>query len=432
MNRKFSARLSLLAFALTLLAAPAMYGATHCVNQNGSRGCFSSISAAVAAAGPGDVIQVERGTYNEDVIVSKPLSLIGQDRENTVIDAVNRDNGVNIDGNGNPGLSHVVVSGFTVKDANFAGVLITNASAVTISSNRVLNNDRSLAAGSCPGLPSFFEAGEAIDCGEGIQLSGVDHSTIAGNVVERNAGGILIADDTGATHDNVITGDEVRNNKPDCGITLASHSGAGVFRNAVSLNDSAYNGGAGVGIFAPGPGTKDYANVVMNNRITGNGQPGVTMHNHAAPGVGGVPPVAPAVVFSDNVIVGNIIARNAADTADAATSGTTGINLYSLAPMPGTIIDQNTILEEDLDVALKVPASASASTPDVQVHLNNLLKNVGIENAGTASIDATENWWGCSGGPTHRGCSTVAGANILYDPWLTRPNSPFVAPSSRD
>jgi parallel beta-helix repeat protein len=294
---------------------------------------------------------------------------------------------------------------------------------VSITDNHVIDNDKNLTGGTCPDLPPYFASGEAIDCGEGIHLSGVDHSTISSNIVEHNAGGILVADDVGPNHDNVITNNLVQNNKPDCGITLAAHNagGAGVFRNTVAWNQSYGNGGAGVGIFAPGPGSQAYANKVLYNSLSGNAQPGVTMHNHAAPGVGGLPGFLPAVVFSDNVIVGNRIWKNAADNADATTSGPTGINLFSLAPMPGTIIEQNDIFDESLDVAFNVPA-APPGTPDIQVHSNDLLKPVGVQNTGSAVIDATQNWWGCSRGPSSRGCSSVQGNGVVFAPWLTRPN----------
>jgi hypothetical protein len=42
-------------------------------------------------------------------------------------------------------------------------------------------------------------------------------------LTENNAGGILLSDDTGATHDNLIIGNIAQNNPFDCGITLASH-----------------------------------------------------------------------------------------------------------------------------------------------------------------------------------------------------------------
>jgi hypothetical protein len=49
--------------------------ATLCVNPGGKAGCTSSIGAAVAAAAPGDIIQVAEGTYKEDVLITKSLSL---------------------------------------------------------------------------------------------------------------------------------------------------------------------------------------------------------------------------------------------------------------------------------------------------------------------------------------------------------------------
>ena len=396
--------------------------ATHCVNPGGAGGCFPSIGAAVTAASAGDTIQVAHGTYNEYVVIPKSLSLIGENQHNTIIDALNKPFGINVDGYDYPGLSGVVISGFTVRNANNAGIVISNASSVTVSDNSVLNNDRGLVSGTCPTLslfPYFF--GEAEDCGEGILLSGVDHSTLASNTITGNAGGVLITDDTGPTHDNLITGNSVvRNTAQDCGITLPSHSVAGVFHNTISGNDSSYNGGPGVGIFAPGPGSKAYGNVVINNRLRGNGLPGVTMHNHAAPGVNPVPSGAPPVMFNDNVILGNDISANSQDFEDAATAGPTGINIFSLAPMTGTLISQNVFHQEAFDIVVKVPATGNV--PAVQIHLNNISDNqVGLQNAGTAMVDATQNWWGCSGGPVAKGCATVSGTGVLFTPWLGQP-----------
>ena len=184
---------------------------------------FTTIKAAVINADTGDTIYVAPGVYYEDVIIAKQLSLVGAGPGRSIINALNKPNGIYIDGLDNPGLSRVVVTGFTIENANFEGILVTNASLVTIWQNEVIDNDKSLTpSGTCPGQPPF-ETAEGFDCGEGIHLSGVDHSIVANNIVKNNSGGILLSDDTGATHDNLIRGNVVKNNPFDCGITLASH-----------------------------------------------------------------------------------------------------------------------------------------------------------------------------------------------------------------
>jgi hypothetical protein len=354
-----------------------------------------------------------------------PISLIGDGRDRVTINALGLSNGIFVDGTSaapNSGISGVVISGLTVENANFEGILVANATGVTISNNQIQQNNRSLntANSTCPGVPAF-ETNEGLDCGEGLHLMAVDHSVVSNNIVKNNSGGILISDETGPNHDNLITGNTVSNNIYDCGITLASHAPAtisglklpaGVYHNTISGNTSSGNGtqgaGAGVGIFAPSPGTKNYGNVVINNTLTGNGQPGVTMHNHAAP------PNTPPVNLDDNVITGNQISGNAADNGDAATPGTAGIDLFSKAPVNGTIIAGNKILSEQIGVAVNIPSGT------VQVHLNNLTSTAGVNNLGAGKIDASNNYWGCTAGPGNYGCAGVVGT-VTVGPVATSP-----------
>jgi parallel beta-helix repeat protein len=118
--------------------------ATLCVNPGGTGGCFSKITDAVAAAKPHDVIRVAAGSYAEDVVIGKPLSLVGANPNTTIIDATGLSNVVYVNGLDNAKLSGVVVQGFTAKNANFEGILITNASNITVWNNKVLNNDKAL------------------------------------------------------------------------------------------------------------------------------------------------------------------------------------------------------------------------------------------------------------------------------------------------
>ena len=186
------------------------------MNPGGTGGCFSKITDAVAAAKPHDVIRVAAGSYAEDVVIGKPLSLVGANPNTTIIDATGLSNAVYVNGLDNAKLSGVVVQGFTAKNANFEGILITNASNITVWNNNVLNNDKALDLknGTCPGIPPF-ETAESFDCGEGLHLIGVAFSTVAKNTVEQNSGGILISDDTAANHDNLISANFVKDNTLD-------------------------------------------------------------------------------------------------------------------------------------------------------------------------------------------------------------------------
>ena len=422
--------LHILTCAILIGAIYPAVASTSCVKPGGKSGCFSTIGAAVAAASPGSKIRVEPGTYKENVIIGKALSLIGTDSRNTIIDATGLPNGLNINGVENPGLRNVFVSGFTIENANFEGVLVTNASNVSITDNRILDNDKSLSIGtdtSCPGQPPF-ESGEDFDCGEGVHLMGISYSTVADNIIEGNSGGILLSDDTGQTHDNLVTRNTVKDNPFDCGITLASHAPAlgsnapqlGIVRNTIADNKSIHNGyeapgaGAGVGIFADGSGLGLVSkNLIIHNELLNNGIPGIAFHSHVGPNFG-----LPADDLNDNVILFNHLSGNGADVGDTPTNGPTGININSGAggtPITGNIFWGNVIENEAVDINVNTPG-------DVEFHFNDLFGDeVGVDNLGTGSVDAINNWWGCPTGPSSPKCSSVNGTGITFIPFLRHP-----------
>jgi hypothetical protein len=222
----------------------------------------------------------------------------------------------------------------------------------------------------------------------------------------------------------VITRNVVTNNPFDCGITLASHPPAsnpmtgkalGVYNNTIADNFSSKNGlaehgagaGVGVGIFDSVPGAANYGSVVIHNHLTDNGLPGVAMHSHT-----------PGQNLNNNVIVGNVISGNAADTDDTATPGPTGINVsngFGGSAVTGTVISQNVISNEAVDVAIRTVGVTD-------VNLNQLLgSGIGVEKLGNGPVQATENWWGCAAGPGGVGCTTVSGPKVAFTPWLTAP-----------
>lgn len=433
-NRLEPSRLLVAGAGALLLASftGSALAATHCVNPDGKHGCSATIGAAVSAASPGDVVQVWPGVYNEEVTISKSLSLLSAVPLGAVIDASNQANGIWVDGMSaapNSGVANVVISGFKVRNANYEGILLTDATNVTVEGNEVIDNDRSLdySAGACPGIDTSFETNEQDDCGEGIHLMGVDHSTILRNESAHNAGGILISDETGPNDHNLVSENYVHDNVFDCGITLASHGAAttipgappayGVSENVISMNVSMGNGtqgaGAGVGVFAPFPGTIDTGNLVINNILWNNGATGVALHNHA------YSPMAPPVNFSNNRIIGNDFSGNGPDNPGAPTSGPTGINISSVAPINGTVVEQNTFDKEAIDIGFTAPAGSQ-----LDAHFNNFARGTGIDDGGAGPVDATENWWGCPAGPGSKQCAAVeqSGTGVVtFTPWLTTP-----------
>jgi hypothetical protein len=317
---------------------------------------YTTITAAVTAAAPGSHIVVCPGTYDEGVSIGKQLVLTGV---NATIDASSSSfgNGVQITG---PGGSGSTVEGFKIEQAKFEGILVGTApvapgttdgtpvtegapvSNVTIDHNILVDNGTGFGsdAGQC------FSTPEAPgDCGETIHLVAVTDSTVEGNYVAGNVGGILLTDEFGATSHNIVRYNQALNNTDDCGITLAGHSSAavspvtglptgvaGVFDNLIENNVSSGNGvagqGAGILIGGGAPYAGVYGNVIRGNLAKGNGLSGVTIHQHLTGDLNG------------NVVEGNLLIDNNVDgdydfaTADKETTGV----LVASGPPPGAVL----------------------------------------------------------------------------------------------
>jgi len=242
--------------ALVMTAAAGAVGTTRYVSSTGTDAghCIASpcrtITYAVGQANPGDTISVASGTYTESVSVTKTLSLIGHDATIDAAGQTSPPNGVVISGAGAAG---TVFSGFTIENAGLEGIFAVQTTDITIAGNRVVDNDTY-------GPFNPLCADQPDDCGEAVHLQSVTNSTVSGNLVQDNVGGILLTDEDGPTSGNMISDNTVLDNTLDCGITLASHhfslvaaaapNVAGVYQNHVLHNTSNGNGAAGIGVFA--------------------------------------------------------------------------------------------------------------------------------------------------------------------------------------
>lgn len=432
------------ALCVILLGSQFATAKTLCVNPTAKNGCYATISDALSHASANDTIRVAAGTYSEEVDIAFPVSIIGAGANSTIVDATNLAHGFFVDGYDHPGLNDVTIARFTVRNALYEGILVVSASDVTLRDNTVEDNDQvpgiqfTGELTGCPNQPGngIYETDETGDCGGGIHLVGTANSIVARNLVTGNTDGILISDETAESHDNLVTHNIFKDNPLECGIVMASHPPAGqtnppaahngVDRNTISYNVSDHNGvqvgGAGSGLFTDGAGQgRVSGNVIIGNTLTNNGLGGVALHTHVGPAFG-----LPADDMSNNKIMGNFIAGNLPDEGDTATPGRVGININSGgggSPVLGTIISENQIQDEDIDIAVNTPA-------EVDVHLNNLRGHkIGVGDVCaldkaticTGSIDATQNYWGCPFGPGGPGCTTVSGSDVRFTPVLRVP-----------
>lgn len=361
---------------------------------------FSTIGAAVTAASPGDTIIVCPGTYAEAVSIAKSLTLEG---ENATVDATGQNVGIQVTA------SNSTIEGFTVENATGEGILVgtvlppvatasavISVSNVTIVHDVVKDNDLGGAQAS-PTYPECMAAGGIPgDCGEGIHLDGAFDSTVAHNYVTGNSGGVLLSDEAGPTHDNVIEGNLVIDNLFDCGITFGADNPnvydiatgqtnptvAGLYNNKVLGNVLIGNGskgeGAGVLLAASGPGTATYDNLVSGNKLAGNELSGVTVHSHSPATVVNGNNVASDDI-NGNVVVHNAIYTNNTGSGDfpngptaAGDTATTGILVYSAFSPVAITIGGNRIIADTTGVWLtnNVTVTGLASNKFIGVGTN--------------------------------------------------------------
>jgi len=221
---------------------------------------YPTIQGAIDNANNGDLIFVRSGVYPEEITVDKRVSLLGQDRETTIIDASGKVSGINITSD------NVTLSGFTVQNSSWFGILV-QSSYCFLSNNTLRENN-----------------------GEGIFLDGrtahIFGNTIADNLIlESEDCGILVW----AATNNYI------------GFNTVEVASYGIYiyldaaLNQIKQNIISDSSDAGVVLNFCGPN-----NVVVSNNITNNGWPSPAIWNAGIV----------LNLCSENQIVSNYISNN--------------------------------------------------------------------------------------------------------------------------
>ena len=160
---------------------------------------YTRIQWAIGNASAGDTIFVRTGTYYEHVVVDKALSLVGENKHNTVIDG--NGTGIIVSAIAN----NVTLSGFTIQNGELGIWLWRPAN---IAGNTASNNQY------------------------GIYVWRSSNNILTGNIASNNQYGIYLY----YSRDNSVTGNTVSNN--NYGIRLSSSSNNALTGNNVSSNDN--------------------------------------------------------------------------------------------------------------------------------------------------------------------------------------------------
>lgn len=193
-------------------------------------GDYPTIQEAINAATLGDTIYVHNGTYHENVVVNKTVSLVGEDKSTTIIDGSNSSTVVYISAN------DVYVSGFTIRysglDFDDNGIRLDSSSNIVISGNVITNNTWGIWLEQASNN-AISENIIANSSDSGIYLGASNNSVVNGNTITNNAYGMWLerSSTNNAIRDNIVTWNWM-------GISLANTSDRNsVYENTITKND---------------------------------------------------------------------------------------------------------------------------------------------------------------------------------------------------
>ncbi len=429
----------------------------------GNSPCYSTIQEGIDAVASGGTVNVAAGTYTENVVIDKSLTLTGADKTTTIIDGNAVGNAVTITA------SDVTLTGFTVTGgyANsgniwdpYGGIVIDGNGGASALTDIIIDNN-------------IIDGNE----GNGIYVSAAgdggleDNIKITNSVISNNGGsassfgGITLTygefKGTGDTCQgpaeepfdewrrpkNVLIEGNDLSNDISTGYVYGIYVNAGK-DNTIRSNDIHGFSSKGLLIAASMPCTAipaEYTTIETNN-IYNNARNGIKLvswnqyntitgnniYNNGFGYTGSDSFWMYGIQFkdgNDNTIQDNTITGNALGGLYLWGNGDPSYTWYSAT---NNVITGNTISDHS-GVGVYIPAQSgypNSGFLDSNINNNMITNNLeyGIENADTSqTIDAESNYWGSVNGPGGEGSDSVS-ANVDFAPFYT--DSEMTIPST--
>ena len=149
---------------------------------------YLSIQEAINAANPGDTIYVRAGSYYENVIVNKTLSIIGEESDTTIVDGGGTGKVFTIT------QDNVNITDFTIQGGGSmvsdAGVYLVNVRRCNIFGNKIIDNNYGILLFGSRRIK--ISGNNITDNATGIGLDQSSENTISGNNVTLAAQGVWL------------------------------------------------------------------------------------------------------------------------------------------------------------------------------------------------------------------------------------------------
>jgi parallel beta-helix repeat protein len=178
---------------------------------------YQKIQEAVNSANEGDTVFVYNGAYYENVDVNKTVSLIGENRESTVIDGNSTGSVVNVTA------SKVNIAGFTIQRSGGSyldcGIYVCPwSTSNNISCNFITKNSQGIYLDSSS--ENLVSNNTVSNNSIGICLHNSSGNAVHGNIAISNIGGIYLAN----SGDNTLFNNNMTDNTYNFGISWESHA----------------------------------------------------------------------------------------------------------------------------------------------------------------------------------------------------------------